>query len=337
MTSAQHAGGAVDLLVVGAGPTGIAIGAEARRAGVAVLLVDRGPLTAHLLEFPTYMTFFTTRERLEIGDIPFAVPEEKPDRRQALAYYRAVVRHWGIPLALHEEVLYVEPAEEGFRVATRGRGGPATRRARAVALATGYFGQPRRLGVPGEDLPWVRHRYVEPYPHFGEGVVVVGGGNSAAEAALDLWRAGARVTLVHRGAALKDTVKYWLRPDLENRIAEGSIEARFGTRVSSFDLGGVGVEGPRGTGRLPADAVFVLVGYQPDVDFQRRCGVEVDSRTLVPAFDPATCESNVAGLYIAGTLQAGADTGRIFIENSRDHGRRIVAHLARRLRPVAVR
>lgn len=322
----------VDLLVVGAGPTGIAIGAAARQAGLDVVLVDRGALTASILGFPTYMTFFTTRDLLEVGGIPLSVPEDKPDRRQALAYYRGVVDHFRIPLALHEEVWEARRDGEEFVVATRREGERHERRSRAVALATGYFDRPRGLGVEGEDLPWVSRRYLEAYPHFSQDVVIVGGGNSAAEVALDLWRNGARVTLVHRRPALKPTVKYWVKPDLENRIAGGAIAARFESVVTAFRPGGVAIRGPRGSELLPADAAYVLLGYEPDVELQRRCGVRVDAETLVPEFDPETCESNVPGLYIAGTLQAGRDTGRIFIENSRIHGEQIVRHVARRLR-----
>ncbi len=324
----------LDLLVVGAGPTGIAVGAEARGAGLSVLLVDRGPLTANLLGFPTYMTFFTTREKLEIAGVPFSAPNDKPDRREALAYYHAVVARHGLDLALHEEVTGIRRQDGGFEVGSRGREGERRlRRARAVALATGYFHNARRLGVPGEDRDWVRSRYLEPYGHFGERVAIVGGGNSAAEAALDLHRNGARVTLIHRGSELKRTVKYWLKPDLENRIAEGGVEARFDTEVTAFLEDGLELRSRRGRERLPADAAYVLIGYEVDWELERRSGVEVDPETLVPAFDPETCETNVAGLYVAGTLQAGRDTGRIFIENSRDHGRRIVRHLSGRLRP----
>lgn len=326
----------LDLLVVGAGPTGIAIGAEARREGLSVLLVDRGPLTAAIQGYPTFMEFFTTRDRLEIAGVPFTIPEAKPTRRQALVYYRSVVEQYRVPLALHEEVEAVEKGEDDLFTA-RSRalhtGEIRTRRARAVAVATGYFGNPCRLGVPGEDLPWVHRRYREPYPHYGQRVVVVGAGNTAAEAALELWRAGVQVTLVHRGAALKPGVKYWLKPDVENRIEEGSIAARFETVVRAFlPEGAVEVAGPCGVERLPAEAAFVLIGYDPEVDFERRCGIEVDPETLIPAFDPETCESNVPGLYVAGTLQAGRWTDRIFIENSRDHGPKIVAHLKSRLK-----
>lgn len=321
----------LDLLVVGAGPTGIAIGAEARKQGLAVLLLDRGPLTASLASYPLFMTFFTTRDKLEIAGIPFTIPDEKPTRRQAMVYYRSVVSHYGIPVSQHEEVLTVTREGDGtFRVETRRRdGSPGLHRARAVALATGYFFNPRRLGVPGEDLPWVSYRYREPYVHYDQHVVIVGGGNSAAEAALELWRNDARVTLVHRRDRIKDTVKYWVKPDLENRIAQGSIAARFETVVTAFRPQGVEIEQRGKREILPADAAYILIGYLPDVDFARRCGVDIEPESLVPVFDPETCESTVPGLYVAGTLQAGRNTGQIFIENTRDHGEKIVGHLLR--------
>lgn len=316
----------VDLLVLGAGPTGISVGAEARRAGLRPLLVDRGPLVASLVDYPDEMLFFTTRDRLEIAGVPFAIPEEKPNRRQAIAYYQAVAARFELPLALHEEAVAVEPLARGFRVRSRGRDGERERLADAVVFATGYFAWPERLGVPGEEQPWVRARYREPWGHFGERVVVIGGGNSGAETALDLWRHGARVTIVCRGESLKPTVKYWLRPDLENRIAEGAIAARFATRVTGFGPRTVRLAGPGGSEELPADAAYVLIGYRPDVSLLAGAGVRIDPRTLVPAYDETTCETNVPGLYVAGTVQAGAETHRIFIENSRDHGGRIVAH-----------
>jgi thioredoxin reductase (NADPH) len=335
----------LDILVVGAGPTGIAIGAEARRLGLSTLLVDRGPITASIQEYPTFLQFFTTRDRLEIAGIPFATPDDKPTRRDALAYYAAVVARYQLPLALHEEVLEIQKEGDEFRVLSRpasaagiasaasgeSGGEPRVRRARAVALATGYWDNPYRLGVPGEDLPWVHCRYKEPYPHFAEDVVIVGAGNTAAEAALEIWRNGGRVTLVHRGSELRPGIKYWLKPDIENRIAEGSIQARMNTVVTAFGPRGVEVRTPAGPEILPANAAYVLIGYRPDVDLERRAGIEVDPQTLIPQHNPETCESNVPGLYVAGTLQAGRRTDLIFIENSRDHGPKIVAHLKERL------
>jgi thioredoxin reductase (NADPH) len=280
------------------------------------------------------MEFFTTRDRLEIADIPFTIPDDKPTRRQALAYYRMVVDRYRIPLALFEEVLEIRREGEGFIVVSNRR----ELRARAVAVATGYFGNPRRLGVPGEDLPWVSTRYKEAYPHYRQDVVIVGAGNTAAEAALDLWRNGARVTLVHRGPHVKPGVKYWVKPDIENRIEEGSIAARFNSLVCAFRNGppeaGVEIQGPNGLELLPAQAAYVLVGYTPEIDLLLRAGVRIDPESLEPAYDPATCESNVPGLYVAGTIQAGRRTDRIFIENSRDHGPLIVEHLVRRLAQV---
>jgi len=333
----------LDLLVVGAGPTGIAIGAEARQAGLSVLLIDRGPLTAAIQAYPTFLEFFTTRDRLEIAGVPFAIPEAKPTRRQALVYYRSVVERYGIPLALHEDVRAIERRGDEFLVISErfveaggpsgpgGPGEPRRRRARAVAIATGYFDGLKRLGVPGEDQPWVHHRYVEPYPYFDRDVVIVGAGNTAAEAAVDLWRNGARVTLVHRREQVKPGVKYWLKPDVENRIAEGSIRARFRSVVRAFGRESVAIATPVGEESLPAQAAFVLIGYVPDADLQRRSGIEVDAETLVPSFDPETCETNVPGLYVAGTIQAGRNIDRIFIENSREHGPKIVRHLRLRL------
>lgn len=328
----------LDLLVVGAGPTGIAIGAAARSAELSCLLVDRGPLVASLVDYPADMTFFTTRDKLEIAGIPFAVPEDKPNRRQAIAYYQAVADTHRLALALHENVEEIRREGELFRVEGRGRRGATVRRARAVAVATGYFCNPMRLGVPGEDQPWVRSRYREPWEHHGEEVVVIGAGNSGAETSLDLWRHGARVTLVHRGPTPKSTIKYWVRPDLENRIEEGSIRAIPNARVVGFGDRVVEVETGGRIEAVPAAAAYVLIGYEPETALFERAGVRVDPVSKVPAFDPETFETDVPGLYVAGTIQAGAETHRIFIENSRDHGERIVAHLSERLRlaPVPV-
>jgi len=324
----------LNLLVIGAGPTGLAIGAAARKAGLHVALLDRGGLCEGIRQYPTDLQFFTTRERLEIAGVPFAIPDAKPSRKQALAYYREVARQWQLPLVLHETVTSVRRAGEGFEVTSHRtdsqNGGERRWRAGAVALASGYFGKPVRLGVPGEDLPWVSSRYHEPYGHFGDRVVVVGAGNTAAEAALELYRWQAQVTIVHRGTALRPGVKYWLKPDVENRIAEGSIAAHFETTVEAFVDGAVEVRTPGGRRSIPADAAYVLVGYLPELELARQVGVTLEPETLMPRVDPETCESDVPGFFVAGTLQAGRFTNRIFIENSRDHGPRIVACLARR-------
>lgn len=327
----------LDLLIVGSGPTGLAIGVAAQDSGLQTLIVDRGALCNAILHFPHHMNFFTTRDKLEIADLPFTIADDKPDRRQALVYYQGVVRRHHLPLALHEDVIQaqrIEP-EEGephFLVTTEKDGRRRERRARRVALATGYFDQPQKLSVPGEESRWVHTRYLEPYPHFNEHVVLIGGGNTACEAALDLWRNQVRVTVVHRRRELKKTVKYWVKPDVENRIEEGSIGACFESVVREFREAEPGVhevvlDTPAGERVLRCDHAYVLIGYTPDANLERRCGIEIDPETLVPTFDPATCETNVPGLYVTGTLQSGRDTGKIFIENSRDHGRRIVDHI----------
>ena len=320
-----------DLIVVGAGPTGIAIGARARQRNLDVLLIDRGSLAESLVGFPTYMNFFTTRDLLEIADVPFAIPHEKPTRREALSYYRAVAELHKLPLALFENVERILPIEDGFEVTSLSEEGLVRRRSRFVALATGYFHRPRKLGVPGEEQAWVSHRYLEPYGHFRQHVAVVGGGNSAAETALDLWRNHVRVTVVHRWAEIKKTVKYWVKPDFENRVEEGSISTRLESTVQSFGDRCLVLATPEGPEEVEVDAAYVLVGYEPDAEMMRSCGIEVDDETLEPSCDADSCESNVRGLYVAGTLQAGRDLGRIFIENSREHADRIVEHVAERL------
>lgn len=321
----------LDLLVIGAGPTGIAIGAAAMNEKLSVLLVDRGALTAAILAFPTYMTFFTTRDKLEIAGMPLCIPDEKPTRQQALVYYRSVVDHYKIPVALHEEFRCAKKSGGIFQVETVREGKIRQYKARAIVFATGYFDHPFKITVPGAELPWVHSCYQDPYRHHGEEIVIAGGGNSACEMALDMWRNGVkRVTMVVRGTQLKEGVKYWVRPDIENRIQEGAIAAHFNSVVTSFHNDPRGVEIQHADGKrefISADAAYVMIGFHPDAELLRRCGVEVDARTLVPAHNPDTCESNVPGLYIAGTVQAGLDTGRIFIENSRDHGPRIIQHL----------
>jgi thioredoxin reductase (NADPH) len=327
-----------DLIIVGAGPTGIAIGAEAKRAGLDALLIDRGPLTAAILKFPQFMTFFTTRDKLEIANVPMSVPDEKPTRQQALVYYRAVVAQYKLQFALHEDVLEARRDGDAFCVVTNSAEGKKERRARAVALATGYFDQPVRFDIPGAQLPFVHRYYSDPYRHFGEDVVLLGGGNSSCEAALDLWRNGARsVTMIVRAPALKEGVKYWVRPDVENRIAEGSIKAHFNSATRAILDHPRRVEfqtlGQHGLTTIPADTVYAMVGFEPDAALERRCGINVDPTTLVPTYNPETCETNVPRLYVAGTIQAGLDTGRIFIENSREHAPKIVGHLLRTLKP----
>ena len=321
-----------DLLIVGAGPSGLATAIAAKQHGLDYAIVDKGVLVNSIFNFPPLMVFFTTPELLEIGGLPLVTPYDKPTRLEALRYYRRVVDTFGIQISFHEAVREIEREDDGtFVVTTSGRGGTRVRHARAVVLAIGYYDLPNYLGIPGEDLPHVSHYYTDAHPYYRQRVVVVGGKNSAAEASLELFRAGAHVTLVHRRAALGDSIKYWVRPDIENRLKEGSIAARFESRVVEILRGSVVIE--RGDGsreELPADAVFLLTGYTPDVALIRRAGVRCDETTLAPEMNPETFETNVPNLFIAGGAVAGRATGTIFIENGRFHGERIVTVLAER-------
>jgi bacillithiol disulfide reductase len=317
-----------DVICIGAGPTGLACAIEAKRAGLRPLVIDKGVLCNSLYRYPVNMVFFTTPELLEIGDLPFVSAAEKPTRVEALKYYRKCVEHYDLELRLGEVVTRVEGEDGNFCVYTREENG-ATHQyiSRKLIVATGYYDLPNCLGVPGEDLPHVSHYYTEPHPFWRQDVVVVGGKNSAAEAALDLYRSGARVTLVHRRAELGSTIKYWVRPDIENRIKAGQITALFETQLMRIEREAVHVVGPSGAKSLPAVQVFALTGYHPDFDFLRQLGVKLDSQTNKPALDPQTLESNVPGLYLAGVVIGGKYTSEIFIENGRFHGKQIIAAL----------
>jgi thioredoxin reductase (NADPH) len=327
-----------DLVIVGAGPAGLSTAIAARQRGLDYLVLEKGVLVNSIYHFPTQMVFFTTPELLEIGGLPLVSPYDKPTRVEALRYYRRVADTFGLSVALGEEVVAVdrEPQPGGgpaFRLETRAGGGEQrTHLARALVLAIGYYDHPNLLGVPGESLPHVSHYYRDAHACYRQRVVVVGGKNSAAETSLELHRAGASVTLVHRRPRLGDSIKYWVKPDLENRIAEGSIAARFETEVVEIRPDAVVVRPVSGgaTESIPADAVFLMTGYHADSELLRRAGVELDARTGVPVYDAATFETNVANLFVAGGVVAGKDTAPIFIENGRFHGEAIVRTLADR-------
>ena len=334
-----------DVLIVGAGPSGLATAIAARQRGLDYVLLEKGVLVNSIFNFPTNMVFFTTPELLEIGGLPLITPYDKPTRLEALRYYRRVVDTYGLQVSLHEEVVAIEREDDVFAVTSESVASGSSRKetrvrhARAVVFAIGYYDDPNYLGIPGEDLPHVFHYYKDPHPHYRERVVVVGGKNSAAEAALELFRAGAQVTLVHRGAALGDSIKYWVKPDIENRIKEGSIPARLNTCVVEITRTSVLVESvagglqASGSGReqIPAEAVYLLTGYTPDVDLMRRAGIQIDTQTLEPALNQETFETNVPNLFVAGGALAGRKTGNVFIENGRFHGQKIIAVLADRL------
>jgi bacillithiol disulfide reductase len=384
------------VIVIGAGPSGLSAAIAAKRRGLDYQILEQGVLVNSIYRFPPHMVFFTTPELLEIGGLPFVSPYEKPTRPEALRYYRKVVETFDLQIAYDETVTSVELEKAGavgkaegalrlrsgqagearedeldedqiFAIETQtSRGVRRARHARTVVFATGYYDHPVMLNIPGEDLPHVNHFYTDPHPYFRKRVVVVGGGNSAAEAALELYRAGASVTLVHRGPEMKSTIKYWVRPDIENRFKEGSVASRFNSLVEEIRPTSVLIatsgpaqtseaEGVRSGSRdrdseaaaaaqrwgpasikheeLPADAVFLLVGYRADTDLFVRAGIQLTEREG-PVHDPETFETNVPGLYVAGGAIAGVDTGTIFIENGRFHGEKIIEAIARRLEHV---
>ncbi|MEP6691364.1 MAG: YpdA family putative bacillithiol disulfide reductase [Gemmatimonadaceae bacterium] len=334
-----------DVVVVGAGPCGLAAAISLRAAGLETIVFDAESVVSTITQYPTYATFFSTAEKLSIGGMPFVVAHEKPTRRDALAYYRAAVTHFRIPVHQFERVVDLgsrtvdgglgEARPSSFLVRSVTRGGvERVTAARAVVVATGYFGSPNWLGVPGELLPHVTHTYHEGHAAFQQNALVAGGGNSAAEAALDLYRSGARVTLVHFGPTFDKKIKPWVLPDITNRIAEGSIGVRWDSRVIAIDAEHVTLARAGGEERLPADHVYLMTGFAPNVALLRDAGVSLDARTGIPAHDLATLETDVPGIYIAGVVVAGYDANKVFIENGRFHGDRIVASLLGRDAPA---
>jgi thioredoxin reductase (NADPH) len=322
-----------DVLVIGAGPTGLACAIDAQNEGFRVLLVDKGCLTNSIFHYPANMTFFTTPELLEIGNMPFSSPNQKPSRAEALEYYRKVAQHYNLDVRQYERVTSISGVDGDFAVHTTDRFDRThTHRARKLIVSTGYYDIPNQLGIPGEYLPKVAHYYNEPHPFFAQDVLVIGGKNSAAIAALDLYRHGARVTLVHRGAALHRHIKYWIKPDIENRIKNGEVAAYFNTTVAEINEDTVTLNTPDGPKTIPNNYVFALTGYQPDFAFLESLGVHLDAANArCPVCNADTLESNVPGLYLAGVIVAGERTNEVFIENGRFHGALIAADLAAKL------
>ncbi len=320
------------LLVVGAGPCGLAVGVAAKRAELPCVLLDKRTIVSTIERYPLGMTFFSTPERIEIGGVPFIASHEKPNRRDGLLYYRRVAEHFGLDVRPGEEVVAVARESDGcFRTTVRRRHDSKHYRADAIAFATGYFDSPNLLGVPGEELGHVTHYFLEGHHYWKQNVVVIGAGNSSVDAALECWRAGARVTLVHFGEALDHTVKAWVLPDITNRLKEGSIGVRWRSRVRAITPTTVEiVKDGGGTESLPADAVLAMTGYYADTRLLEQLGVPVDSNTGVPAHDEATMATPVAGCYLAGVIASGKDANRLFIENARGHGELIVADITSR-------
>lgn len=315
-----------EVLIVGAGPIGLACGIEAQNAGLSYVILEKGCLTNSLYHWPTFMTFFSSAKLVEIGEVPFTISQEKPTRSEALVYYRKVKEKFSLNVRLYEEVLEVKPSgKKTFEViSTKG-----SYTASNVIIATGYFDNYNPLNVPGEDLPKVTHYYKEPFAYTDCDALVVGGRNSAIETALDLYRHGARVTLVSREPHMPESIKYWLKPDIENRIKAGEITAYFNSQIKEIFEDCVELEAldTKKTVRVPNAFVFALTGYRPDFDFIRSMGVGVNQHEQFE-YNRETMETNVGGLYLAGVIAAGTDTAKIFIENGRLHAKLIINHIA---------
>lgn len=322
----------VDALVIGAGPTGLACGIELQQRGVRTVLVEKGCVVNSLYHYPTNMTFFTTPELLEIGNIPMTSLNEKPNRTEAMKYYRRVADHYRLDIRQYEMVERIAGEDLAFQVFSTDRHGcQHVYQARKIVLATGYYDVPNLLGVPGEDMPKVLHYYKEAHPYYNQDVAVIGAKNSAAIAALELWWTGARVTLIHRGAAISNSVKYWIKPNIENRIKNGEIKAYFHSRVLEIQTDLIRVATPEGEFSLKNDFVFALIGYQPDLKFLNSTGITLEPETLRPRTSPETLESETKGIYLAGVIVAGMHTNEIFIENGRFHGQLIARDIAAKL------
>jgi thioredoxin reductase (NADPH) len=317
-----------DLLVIGAGPTGLACAIEAQKAGFRAVVVDKGCLCNSLFHYPMHMTFFTTSELLEIGGIPFPSTNIKPNRNEALQYYRRVADLYQLDIRQYHRVERVVGHDGAFTVHTADRfGRSGAIHSRKLVIATGYYDLPNYMHIPGENLSKVHHYYFDPHPFFGMDVLVVGGKNSAAIAALELWRSGARVTLVHREAEISYQVKYWIKPDIEKRIADAQIDAYFNSGLIEITPDAVIIETPEGRKTIKNDFVFAMTGYHPDFQFLESMGILFQKEERRPICNPETLESNISGIYLAGVIVAGARTDEIFIENGRFHGEQIVAAL----------
>jgi len=321
-----------DALVVGAGPTGLACGIELQQRGVNTVLVEKGCVVNSIYHYPTNMTFFTTPELLEIGNLPMTSLNDKPNRHEALKYYRRVAEHYRLNVRQYERVDRVAGEDNAFQVFTTDRlGCSQSYQVGKVVLATGYYDVPNLLNVPGEDLDKVLHYYKEPHPYYNHDVAVIGAKNSAAIAALELWWTGARVILIHRGSGISDRVKYWIKPNIENRIKNGEILSYFQSSVVEIYRDSVKLATPKGEVLLQNDFVFALIGYQPDLAFLNATGITLEPETLRPRTNPNTLESTRAGVYLAGVIVAGMHTNEIFIENGRFHGQQIAQSIAEKL------
>lgn len=319
---------AYDLIIVGAGPIGLACGIEAKKAGLSYLIIEKGCLVNSLFHYPLNMTFFSTSERLEIGGVPFISHGPKPNRLESLEYYRRVCMSWDLNLKLYEEVKSINPDKGTHSVKTSKGSYNGT----FVILALGFYDIPFLLNVPGENLPKVKHYYDEPHPYFGQKIIVVGASNSAVDVALETYRKGSYVTMVIREPAIADSVKYWVRPDIDNRIKEGSIKAYFQSDIISIDATTVKLKTPEGEKELENDFVLAMTGYQPPFDFMKACGIAFnDDPYRTPVYDDLTMETNIPHMYLAGVVCGGLKTNKWFIENSRVHATQIIETIKQKM------
>ena len=313
---------AYDLLIIGGGPIGMACAIEAKKKGLSYIILEKGALVNSLFNYPLYMTFFSTAERLEVGNVPFSCIAPKPGRQEALEYYRNIQKHFNLNIRLFERVISVNKQESGKFIVHSEKG---WYNAKNVVIATGFYDIPVYMDVPGENLPHVRHYYKEAHEYAFKKVLVVGANNSSADAALECWHKGADITMVIRRGEINDRVKYWIKPDIENRIAEGSIKAYFYSSITEIRENEVDIFTTDGALTLQADFVLALTGYRPDIDFLKKCGISLsDDNLLTPTYNPDTMETNVPGLYLAGVVCGGMETHKWFIENSRVHAEMIV-------------
>ena len=318
-----------DVVIVGAGPTGLACAIELKRRGMRAISIDKGCVVNSLYNYPTNLVFFTTPELLEIGDIPMTSLNEKPVRAEALKYYRKVAQHYQLDVRQYQRVERITGEDGAFVThATDASGCAHEYESKKLILATGYYDVPNLMNVPGEDLAKVIHYYKEPHPYYDRDVLVIGAKNSAVIAALDMWWSGARVTMVHRGTEIHPNVKYWLKPNIENRIKNGDIPMLWQTRVLEIRPDSVLLATPEGQRELKNDFVFAMTGYRPDVEFLEAHGIRFDAETRRPYTNPETLESDRKGLYLAGVIVAGMHTHEIFIENGRFHGKQIAEAIA---------
>lgn len=321
-----------DLIIIGGGPTGLSCAISAQKAGLTYLVLEKGLLVNSIYHFPTNMTFFSTSKLLEIGEVPFISHTEKPTRREALEYYRRICHSWQLKVHTYEEVIGMKPLEDGRYQIQSDR---AFYSSKSVIVASGFYDSPRLLNVPGEDFPKVKHYYDEAHPYIGQNVLVIGAANSACQTALELWRKGANVTMAIRGNGIYKGVKYWIKPDIENRIKEGSILTYFNTEVKEIKEKTVLLQSENKTIELDNDFIFAMTGYLPNYSFLRKLGIAIsDDDANTPLHDSTTLESNLPNVYIAGVICAGKNTSKLFIENTRHHGDQIVANIKKEIAVV---